>query len=464
MTITTANLEFERQVLGGLIKDASHDKCREALDALSELDFTNFAHSEIFKTIKRMSEQKRNPDLVTIDNELMQTGVNYGGISYLAEMGKAHISNYNMGAYIAGIRKSSSLRSLTSAMISTGELISQGVDAADIIEELNIKLSEISTSSNGRELRHISELSGDWLDLLERREKAGGGILGVSTGYDELDERLGGFDEEGLIVIAGRPSHGKTLFCQALAQNVGVHKRENIMFFSMEMSENQLYERFISGLSNVNPSDLRQARLGNENLGRIDKGIDELASSGIYIDAEQGQSVGQIRAKVRRHVKKHPGLKMIMIDYLGLIKLGKADRHDVAIGDVTSSLKGLAKELKVPVVLIVQAKRGNDRSGSQPVMSDLKDSACIEADADVVIFINRPEISDPDTELKGITEIIIAKDRHNDGNGTVYMSKVNGTFIPVSIEEVSEMSYKEELRLNPPKEDRKRKGFADSSK
>ena len=461
MTIT--NVEFEQQILGGLIKDCQHSKSRESLDALSPLDFSLRTHSEIFRIIKLMSEQGLNPDLITINDAMANTGIDYGGFIYLAEIGKSHISHSNMGAYVAGLRKSSSLRELSAAMMSTSELINQGVDAQDIIEELNIKLSDISTNSNGRELKHISELTGNWLDLLTRRENAGGGILGVSTGYDELDERLGGFDEEGLIVIAGRPSHGKTLFCQALAQNVGAYDKQNLMFFSMEMSENQLYERFISGLSNVDPKDLRQAKLGSENLGRIDNGINYLASSGIYIDAEQGLSVGQIRAKVRRHKAKHPGLKMVMIDYLGLIKLGKADRHDIAIGNVTSALKGLAKEIKAPVVLIAQAKRGNDKSGSQPVMSDLKDSACIEADADVVIFINRPEISDPETELKGVTEIIIAKDRHNDGNGTIYMSKVNGTFIPLSTEKISKMTHDEQLRLNPPPE-KKQRGYANSSK
>ena len=250
---------------------------------------------------------------------------------------------------------------------------------------------------------------------------------------------------------------GKTLFCQTIATSVAIDQRKNAMFFSMEMTDKQVYERFISGIANVDPAKLKSARLNNEELGRVSEAAIALRNSGLYLTDEPKQSVGQIRAKVRRHKIKHPDLSAIFIDYLGLMKLGKADRHDIAIGNITRDLKELAKEMKTPIFLVVQSNRPvNIRD--RPNMSRLKDSSCIEADADVILFVHRQEIIEQETTLKGVTELIVAKDRHNDGNGTIYLEKCNGSFKSLSSDAVARMQHEEELRLNPPKENRK-KGF-----
>jgi replicative DNA helicase len=447
----TNNREFEQQVLGLLLKEPTHRNSRETFDSLSPDDFTNEAHRMIFKTLKTMSEDKKTIDMATAESELNVSDRDYGGYFYLVELVRGAISIFNMPAYVGGIKKASSLRQLSSCLFSANELVAQGMPAEDIIENLSGELKEISKNSNGKKLQHISQAASDWFDVLERREAAGGGVLGIRTGIDELDERLSGIDEESLVVIAGRPSMGKTLLCQCLAQNIAVEQGKNIMFFSMEMSKVQLFERFVSGLSNVSSRDLRTANIsGAENRGRIEKAITDLDNSGIYYDEEPNQSVGQIRAKVRRHKERFPDLSMIMVDYLGLMKLGKADRHDIAVGDVTRSLKELAKEMKVPVILIAQANRGLDKA-ARPTMSNIKDSSAIEADADVIMFIHRQEVVEPETELKGLTELIIAKDRHNDGNGTVYLEKINGTFKSLTNEQAGMMQAKEDVRLNPPK-------------
>ena len=209
----------------------------------------------------------------------------------------------------------------------------------------------------------------------------------------------------------------------------------------MEMSEQQVFERFVSGVGNVKPDVLKSARLTPEDNGRITEAVKLLRSSGLYITDEPKQSVGQIRAKVRRHKIKYPDLSAIFIDYLGLMKLGKADRHDIAIGNITRDLKELAKEVKVPVFLCVQSKRPQNVK-DKPNMSSLKDSSCIEADADLIMFVHRQEIVEPETDLKGITELIIAKDRHNDGNGTVHLEKCNGTFKSLSKEAAGMLQHK----------------------
>ena len=218
----------------------------------------------------------------------------------------------------------------------------------------------------------------------------------------------------------------------------------------MEMSENQVFERFVSGVGNVAPDKLKSARLDNEDFGRITDAVVELRASGLYITDEPKQSVGQIRAKVRRHKIKHPDLSAIFIDYLGLMKLGKADRHDIAIGNITRDLKELAKEMKVPVFLCVQSKRPQSVK-DKPNMSSLKDSSCIEADADLIMFVHRQEIVEPETSLKGVTELIIAKDRHNDGNGTIYLEKCNGKFLALSMEAVARIQHDEESKSAPVK-------------
>lgn len=444
------NLEVEQNVLGALILDPTHSNCRETLDSLDANDFYSRSHKYIYKTIKTMAEKKKKIDLPLVDEEIEKLDFDCGGFIYLAEISKNSLGVSNMSGYVGVIKSLARMRDLQQALFSANELISQKVNSLDVIEKLDNDLKDISINSNGKELQHIRNATGDWLDILDRRAAAGGGILGVKTGIDELDERLNGIDEESLVVVAGRPSMGKTLFCQCLAQNVGVDQGHNIMFFSMEMSATQLYERFISGLSNVSAIDLRRANLHTENQARIHQAATILDQSGIYFCDEPKQSVGQIRSKVRKHKNKHPKLKMIMIDYLGLMKLGKADRHDIAVGDVTRSLKELAKEMKVPVILIAQANRGIDKA-ARPSMSNIKDSSAIEADADLIMFVHREEVVNPDTELKGVTELIIAKDRHNDANGTVYLEKVNGKFISMNTQQVAMMEHKEEIRINPKK-------------
>jgi replicative DNA helicase len=443
-------MEVEQQVLGLLIKDPTHSNSRETLDSLDANDFYARHHRSIFKTIKLMAENKKEISLALIENEMEGIEFDYGGFIYLAELMRGAIGISNMGAYATVVKKCARSRDLMAALINSKEMIEQKTEVTEVIEHLDNELKNISIHSSGKDLRHIRDLEGSFLDELEARAARGGSIAGLSTGIDELDRRVNGIGDECLVVIAGSPSMGKTLFCQTIATSVAVDQKKNVMFFSMEMSENQLFERFVSGVGNIRPDKLKSARLDNTELGRIDIAVRELRASGLYITDEPKQSVGQIRAKVRRHKIKHPDLSAIFIDYLGLMKLGKADRHDLAIGNITRDLKELAKEVKVPVFLCVQSKRPQNVK-DKPNMSSLKDSSCIEADADLIFFVHRQEIVEPETTLKGITELIIAKDRHNDGNGTIYLEKANGTFNALSIEDAGRIEHQEQNKVNPKK-------------
>lgn len=441
------NIEIEQQIIGALLKDSTHTNCRETLDSLNDSDFYSRAHRIIFRTIKVMAENKIHADLITVTDLLEKNNEDCGGFIYLAEMNKVTNGPYNLSYYVSIIKECAQLRDLAAILSNAHNLIEQGVVSSEIMEQLDDSLKDASVSSSGTELRHIKTVEGDWLDRLDERMKQGGAISGLTTGIDELDERINGIGDESLVIVAGAPSMGKTLFCQTLAANIGVDQKKNVMFFSLEMSEIELFERFVSGVGNIPANNLRAARLDNEAFARTEIALTSLRDSGIYITDQPKQSVGQIRAKVRRHKLKHPDLSAIFIDYLGLMKLGKADRHDIAIGNITRDLKELAKEVKVPIILCVQANRY--KAPMRPNMSNLKDSSCIEADADLIMFVHRQEVLEPDTLLKGVTELIIAKDRHSDGNGTVYMEKINGKFIPLNVEQVARMQHEEENRLNP---------------
>lgn len=449
------NLEIEQQVLGLLILDSTHGNSREAIDSLDATDFYSKTHGFIFKTIKSMLERKLEVNLPLLDTELENLKFVDVGIIYLAEIMRNAFGISNMGSYVAVIKKCARSRDLASLLVNTGKMINQNSEVNDVIEHLGNELKNISISSSGKELRHIRDIEGDFLDELEARAERGGSIAGLSTGIDEIDQRINGVGDECLVVVAGSPSMGKTLFCQTLATSIAVDQRKNAMFFSMEMSEQSVFERFVSGIGNINPASLKSARLDKTELGKIDSAVRELRNSGLYITDEPKQSVGQIRSKVRRHKIKNPDLSAIFIDYLGLMRLGKADRHDIAIGNITRDLKELAKEMKVPVFLCVQSKRPQNVK-DRPNMSSLKDSSCIEADADIVMFVHRQEIIEPETSLKGVTELIIAKDRHNDGNGTVYLEKCNGSFKALSMEAVARLQHEEESRNKP---EPKQRGF-----
>lgn len=439
------NEEYEKQILGALLSDAQSHKSRECLDLLSPDDFYFSTYRNMFSEIKAMSEAKQDINPLTVETWMTKRGVDCVGFYFLADLQRNFISMSAVDGYVKELKNCSTLRKIMQLNQNSSSMVSDNYAHDEIIGFIEESLRGINSNDNGRALEHIKYATGGWFDNLEKREAAGGGILGVSTGMSQIDEALGGFDEESLIVVAGAPSMGKTLFTQQLTTNVGVNQGLNTMFFSMEMSENQLYERFISGIGNVPPSALKLARFDSEMMGRISQAVTTLEASGIYYTDEQGLSVNQIRAKVRRHKAKNPDLKMIVIDYLGLIKLEKADRHDIAIGNVTRSLKELAKEVKSTIVLVAQANRTTTR----PNMRSLKDSSCIEADADVIMFVHRQEILEPETELKGITELIIAKDRHNDGNGTIYMEKINGGFSELTQDQAAMVVHREEQRLSP---------------
>jgi len=444
------NLEAEQALLGALISDVNNSLCRQALDITNENSFYTLAHRTLFACINDLYTKKETVELLTVDDYLTKKGLidQCGGFVYIAELLRSFTSISNILAYVELINKTATMRELVKLSYQVIEQ-SSCENPNEIIEFIEQNIKALGQQQTGKTAHHISDFGDAWLDDFEQRQNCGGKIKGLTTGIDDLDERLGGFDDEALIVLAGRPSMGKTLLAQTILDNVGGKQQQNALFFSMEMSDKQVYERFISKASNVCANTIRSAKnLTDENWGRLNQGMQFVNNSQIYVDTDPKLAVAQIRARVRRQIAKRGKQALIVIDYLGLMKLPKADRHDIAIGEVTSELKNLAKEVRTPILLLVQANRDLDKT-KRPTMSNLKDSSAIEADADVVMFVHRQEVNDPETALKGVTELIIAKDRHNDGNGTVYLVKTNGGFNSMDMNSVADLYHQEEQRKNP---------------
>lgn len=444
------NFEAEQSVLGALLSDVNYDHCRNALDLISSDVFYSMSHRLIFDTIKTKAEAKEKVDLLTITEHLEKSGKldQCGGFVYIAELIRNVISKANIMSHVEIIKTSSVMRNVLEM---AQNVINQHQTStpSDLIEFMENRIKDIGFMDTGKSAMHISEVGAQWFDDFSEKERNGGVISGLSTGIEELDSRLSGFDLEGLFILAGRPSMGKTLLAQTIIDNVAGEQQKNCLFFSMEMSGKQVYERFVSKSSTVCPKKIRSANgLDDQDWARLTSGVKRVNDSRIYIHTDAKLTVQQIRARVRRQISMFGSLGLIVIDYLGIMGLPKADRHDIAIGQVTSALKSLAKEIKTPILLIVQGSRASDKA-KRPTMGDLKDSSSIEADADVVMFVHREEILNPETELKGVTELIIAKDRHNDGNGTIYLSKVNGGFNSLDQQTVAEMCLREETKSAP---------------
>lgn len=444
------NLNAEKSILGALLTDCNHNTSRQALDMMDSSAFYLQSNRVIFNTIKTMAENKDTVDSISVTERLKSEGHEAisGGYYYISELPRAVTSLALTLVHVEIVNKIAIKREIIRTAQDAIEH-SENLDPNELIEMIERNLKSITSKDTGKEASHISDFGENWLNKLDERVKSGGAISGLETGIAELDERLSGFDLEGLIVLAGRPSMGKTLLAQTIMDYVGGTAQKNCIFFSMEMSDKQVYERFISKASGVCPKKIRSGKgLNNEDWGRLTSGMGSVNSSKIYVDTDAKLSVGQIRARVRRHAAKKGYIGLIVVDYLGLMAMPKAASLTISIGEVTSALKSLAKEMGTPILLLVQGSRAMDKGG-RPVMSDLKDSSAIEADADVVLFVHRQEVLDPDTELKGVTELIIAKDRHNDGNGTIYLSKMSGGFGELSVQDVAEMTQREEAKNQP---------------
>lgn len=419
------NIEAEQSILSAILID--NNTLPEVLEILSEKDFYRESHRRIFSGMLDLFERNEPADLITLTNVLKEKGAleSVGGASYLAELVDSFPVAANVAHYGRIIRDKATLRRLIERAASiTSRCFEDRGDVENILDFAEQSVFEISEDKIKPSFHPLADILTDTFKTVEQAYENKVLVTGVPTGYHDLDVLTSGFQPGDLIVIAGRPSMGKTALALNMAQHACRQKELPAAVFSLEMSKEQLSLRMLSSEAAVDSAKMRGGFLSESDLARISRAAGSLYDLPIFIDDSPAISALEIRAKARR-MKMERGLGLVMIDYLQLMRgRASAERRDLEISEISRSLKALAKELSVPVVALSQLNRKvEERTNKRPVLSDLRESGAIEQDADVIIFIYRDEVynKDGDNPNKGIAEINVAKQR-NGPIGTVKLT------------------------------------------
>ncbi len=414
------SIEAEQSVLGGLMLD------NEAWDRVSEKvvehDFYLRSHRLIFNAMARLAEGNQPIDLITVSEalEANQQLDDIGGFAYLGEIAKNTPSAANILAYADIVRERAVVRDMIGVAhdIADAGYDTQGRTAAELLDFAETKVFKIAEqrakANEGPEpINSILAKTIDKIDALYRSPQ--NGITGVSTGYVDLDKMTNGLQPSDLIIVAARPSMGKTTFAMNLCEHAAITSDKPVLIFSLEMPSDQIMMRMLASLGRINQTKVRTGQLEDEDWARLSSAIELLNSKGkMYIDDASGLTPTEVRSRARRIAREHGGLSMIMVDYLQLMTVpGMSENRTLEIAEISRSLKALAKELKVPVVALSQLNRSlEQRADKRPVNSDLRESGSIEQDADLIMFIYRDEVYHEDSADKGTAEIIIGKQRN----------------------------------------------------
>jgi replicative DNA helicase len=409
------NLEAERSILGAILLD--NHTLNTAVEKLRSDDFFLDPHRRIFQHMIALGEAQQAIDLVTLTEDLHRRGEleATGGAAYLAALldGVPRVSNVEHYARI--VKEKSVLRSLAhSAQAIQQQALDADDDADAILDRAESLIFQLAEDRVRAGLIGVRELVRDNLERLEKIFTEGRRITGLATGYPELDNETAGLQPSELIILAARPSMGKTALALNLAENVAVRHKLPVAIFSLEMSKESLLMRLLSSQARVDAHKFRVGRLNNEDWSSISTALGDLAESPLWIDDSASSTVLEIGAKARR-LKRDKGLSLVMVDYLQLISArGRFGNRNEEVSSISRSLKALAKELKVPVLVLSQLTRSPERDKRDPQLADLRESGAIEQDADVVLFINRPDFYDKDApeEVRAMTKIIIGKQRN----------------------------------------------------
>jgi replicative DNA helicase len=411
------SIEAEQSVLGGLMLDSA--AWDQVADRVVAQDFYRNDHRLIFEAVAGLIERNQPCDAVTLSGHLESQGVldQVGGLSYLGSLARDTPTAANIRAYADIVRERSVLRQLISAgnLIVGTALEPEGREAREIVDEAERAVFEIAErGSRGKAgFRSVKAILPDVVNRIDELYHSDGKMTGVATGYKKLDEMTSGLQPGDLIIIAGRPSMGKTTLAVNIAENAALGANKSVAIFSMEMSAESLTLRMISSLGRINQSNLRSGRLEEQDWPRIDSAMTQLGNAKIFIDETPALTPTEIRARSRR-LKRERGLDLIVVDYLQLMQVaGTKENRATEIAEISRSLKALAKELKVPVIALSQLNRGvEQRVEKKPVMSDLRESGSLEQDSDLILLIYREEVYEQNTTRKGIADIIVAKQRN----------------------------------------------------
>ena len=406
------SIEAEKSILGSML--LSRPAVEQAMETLRGEDFYLARHQDIFDAIRSLYEREDAVDSVTVIDALDRAGklAAAGGVMYITELSLFVPSAANAAHYIRIVEERSVMRQLIEASSAIASDAFSGEKSLEqILDDAERAIFNISMKKTSDTMVHIRETLMACYNRVGELMKLNGALTGVTTGFRDLDELTSGLQPSDLVIIAGRPSMGKTAFALNLAQNAAIKGKKTVCLFSLEMSREQLVQRMLCSDSGVNMQSVRTGSISDMDLVKIATSLDPLSKADIYIDDSPGCGVAEIRSKCRR-LKSRTGLDMIVIDYLQLMQTsGKHDNRVLEISETTRKLKIMARELNVPVILLSQLSRGPEqRSDHRPVMADLRESGAIEQDADVIMLLYRPAVYDQSDD--NTTEVIVAKHRN----------------------------------------------------
>lgn len=409
-------VEAEQAVLGAML--ISTDAVAEAVELLEPDDFYRTAHRVVFSAMQRLYQDGQPIDVITTTAALTAdeaTLESVGGVEYIAELAASIPTALHTVQYANIIKEKALMRRIIA--VST-QIAEQGYDseqtASELLAEAERRILELSQYRKARDFTHISDVLESTFDRIEQLYASEGQLTGVPTGYSELDHMTSGFQKSDLIIVAARPSVGKTAFALNVGQNVAVRAGLPVAIFSLEMSKDQLVQRMLCAEAYIDGHKLRNGTLDDEDWPKLSMGVSTLSNAPIYIDDSPGITVPEMRSKLRRLKLEH-GLGFVVIDYLQLIqgRRSSGENRQQEISEISRTLKGLARELEVPIVALAQLSRSvEQRQDKRPMLSDIRESGSIEQDADIVAFLYRDDYYDPESEKKNIIEIIIAKQRN----------------------------------------------------
>ncbi len=411
------SVEAEQSVLGGLMLD------NQAWDSISEslidTDFYRHEHRLIYKMMFKLITIGSPLDVITLSEELAKVNEleTVGGLAYLGELAKNTPSVSNVGAYAEIVRERSILRQLINVAneIANDAFDTGGRGSSEVLDDAERLVFQIAENRpNLVGPKDVNQLLTNTIERIDELFHSDNSITGLSTGYKDLDAMTAGLQPSDLIIIAGRPSMGKTTFAMNIVEHAVIQDDRPVIVFSMEMPGESLVMRMLSSLGRIDQTKIRTGQLGDDDWPRLTSAVSLLKDNKLFIDDSASLSPTEVRSRARRIAREHGQPALIMIDYLQLMQVkGKSENRVGEISEISRSLKALAKELNVPVIALSQLNRGlEQRPNKRPIMSDLRESGSIEQDADVIAFIYRDEVYNEESPDKGIAEIIIGKQRN----------------------------------------------------
>jgi replicative DNA helicase len=411
------SIEAEQSVLGGLL--LSNDAWDAVAEQVTVNDFYRADHRLIFRQVARLMEASEPVDVITLSETLNGNGEleGAGGLAYLAELAKNTPSAANIRAYAQVVSERSALRHLIQAAqdIADTGFNPEGRSSEELIdmaERQIMQISEQGPKAGGPQA--VNPLLTKAVERIDELYSSGGDITGLSTGYADLDGMTSGLQKSDLIIVAGRPSMGKTAFAMCLVENAVLNQQKPILVFSMEMPADQLIVRMLSSIGRINQTRIRNGKLEQDDWPKLSTAVSKLKDVPLYIDDTPALSPTEIRSRARRVAREHGELGMIMVDYMQLMQVtGFTEGRTAEVSEISRNMKAIAKEFNCPVVALSQLNRAlEQRPNKRPVNSDLRESGSLEQDADVIMFIYRDEVYNEDSPDKGVSEIIIGKQRN----------------------------------------------------